>query len=357
MREDDVTRLLARIRWRPTHRNPGSEGTWLDGPCPLAPWTHRTRQDRNPSFGVLAAENKPSAFICHACKHHGRLSRLFHLLSWFSGDHARYKDLVDRANQAERHGTLADFEHSRGERIGDLPEPPPDPLDEAVARGIYEPAIDVPAARQYLMRRGFSPETIEALNILADPEEGWIVHEVRGRQGELYGWTRRTWLPDGKPKVKDNDLPKRHLILGAETWTSGKPLVLVEGVFDRARLYQEFGDRWNLGALLSSHLSPEKANIVRAFDHPTVLFLDNDEAGMAGLFGPLDKLTGKRQVAKGALGQLQEHVNPLWYIDYSGAEGVEDADPDSLSGEQLRRVIRRAKRWHPRLKRGAQYKS
>jgi DNA primase len=138
-------------------------------------------------------------------------------------------------------------------------------------------------------------------------------------------------VPDAKPKVRDYyGLPKRHLILGADRWQAGRAVLVVEGLFAFARMIDlGMEDRVNVGALLGSVLTPEKADILRHFDQSVFLLLDNDKAGDDGIFGIMNP-DGSRKEDSGAVGQLAEHV-PVLIPEWP--EGKDD--PDQLTRAEV----------------------
>jgi hypothetical protein len=68
-----------------------------------------------------------------------------------------------------------------------------------------------------------------------------------------------TLTPNPK-SVTITALPKRHLILGEDRWEQGRPLVIIEGLMGYAAMTDKGIDLdVNIGALLGSFLTPEKA--------------------------------------------------------------------------------------------------
>lgn len=60
---------------------------WVRASCPLAPWKHENGTDRNPSFGIHAADDgKVPMYNCFSCGSSGTLYRLLHNLTWLSKD-------------------------------------------------------------------------------------------------------------------------------------------------------------------------------------------------------------------------------------------------------------------------------
>jgi hypothetical protein len=344
MQEDTLTAILRKLGVRVAKRN---RNGWLDFTCPLAPWTHQHGHDSSPSAGAKVNPTGRSAWHCFTCKQHGSMASLVRQIETYSGK--RFPGLIREADLAD---TMPMFAADYGSFEMPLEvEPAPEPIEEAAVDGLYPAAWEAPRAQGYLEARGVGQGTAETLGLLYDdglsdprrPDAPRVLFPVRGLDGRLYGFTGRALTPDAKPKVRDYyGLPKRHLILGAERWQAGRPVVIVEGLFAYARLI-ELGveDRVNVGALLGSVLTPEKADLLRHFDQSVYLLLDNDKAGDDGIFGTL-KPDGSRDEARGAIAQLVEHV-PVLIPEWP--EGKDD--PDQLSRAEVDAMLDETQPYSP----------
>lgn len=326
MNEQALTAILRKLG---IHEFKRQRSGWLDFHCPLAPYTHRSGTDRSMSAGVKISPTGVSAWVCHACKHHGRVSSLVLKVQRFTGH--MVPGLLREAEMAE---VLPDLSSDYGEF-----ERPPvteqEPLSDAVCDGLYPPANDIPEAVAYLDRRGIDRVTADSLGLVYDDGQSRILFPVRDRNHGLWGFSGRAILPETKPKIRDYfGLPKRRLILGEERWRPDRPVIVVEGLFGYAHLVQIGAEqRYNVGALLGSAMTPEKAAILRAWDENVYLLLDNDEAGDLGLFGPVLP-DGSREQEKSAVHQLQGYVPvyvPVW------PDGKDD--PDQLTLEELHTLV------------------
>lgn len=318
---------------------------WLNCSCPFASATHKNGTDNSASFGVRFDDRGRSHFKCYACKAKGTLLQLVMRLAKLRN--RDYSALITEVRGIEGGMVSALGEAQPFDRPEDAPSPLV-PLNEAVYDGLYPRAWDVPVARAYLETRGIGEATADALGLLyreyvliedkKNPGQmrEWhrrdILFPVRDRDGRLYGWTARTTRDaDGiKPKVFDADLPKRHLILGEHRWREGFPKLIVEGLFGYAWLIEIGAEEYfDIGALMGSLLTPEKATLLRAWECTVLLLLDNDEAGDVGLFGPVDE-EGNRDTSQAAVDQLIDALVvqlPAW------PEGK--ADPDELTLEEV----------------------
>jgi len=312
---------------------------WVDFRCPLP---HVDAEgvphfDRSMSAGAKIEARGISAWHCYACKRHGRITGLIRDVG-----RQRNEDvtgLIDFARQADMASEIAmtEMEFERE------PERPPEPLVEEAYQGVYLDAWDDEDARAYLQSRGISGETAHSLGLLYDDDvtQRRVLFPVRDEQGRLFGFTGRAIDAETKPKIKDyHGLPKRRLILGRERWKPDRPVIIVEGLFGYGHLVQIGTEEFaNVGALLGSTLTEEKAQIIRSFDEKTYLFLDNDPAGDAGIFGPLTE-EGERETAKGAVAMLRDYVPvlvPTW------PEGKDD--PDQLDVTEVEEMIKQTSLW------------
>ncbi len=331
MRKEPLIALLAKLHIQ--HDAVNQKG-WINAPCPLAPWLHKNGSDRTPSFGVIVDDKGPSSFKCWGCKQHGTVTRLVRMLSGYRS--ADYEHLIEESRTAERSGRVyAAFDDiPDGETYEAL-----DVLEEAIWDGLFEPIGRYPDAAAFMTKRRVSKRTADKLGLQFDPAKKRIIFPVRGEGGALYGFTGRSILPDSKIKVLDYaGLPKKSLILGRERWRDHLPVVIVEGLFAYAR-FHEIGveDYANIGALLGSEMTSQKADILKAFGQTVILMLDPDEAGDAGTFGAWDEGQKRTLIENAAIGRLWGHV-PLVVPDYP--PDMDDADPDNLDLDQVRGMIR-----------------
>lgn len=325
MQEGDLRRILAGLNIRPGRTT--SSG-WMHTSCPLAPWTHRHGTDRSASFAIKVEKGGISAFKCMACKHHGRISSLARKLGYYREED--YDQLIREADHVEMsENEIPDFED---QYVDDTPMP----LDAELFAGIFDNIADHPPAIAYLKERGVGKRAVEYCGLEFDPDKRRIIFPVKDIDGNLYGWTGRAIYANPKIKILDYEgLPKRHLVLGQENWERGKPVIIVEGLFAYARLVQlgvtEFA---NVGAILGSAMTDEKAARIRDFGEPVYLLLDPDPAGDQGTFGNIDD-KGVRDETTGAVYKLSGEV-PVMVPGYP--EGVDD--PDKLTLEQVELMIK-----------------
>lgn len=301
--------------------------------CPFAPYKHKAGADRRPSFAAFPHEDKVSGYTCKACGMKGSIVSMMASLHSASGDR-RYHELYFRCLELEQGARLfKDYED-----IGEDLEPPV-PLNAAMYGGLYPFADEVPEAFAYINGRGISASTIRKLGICYDEEERRVLFPVKDTSGNLYGFSGRAIYKDPKIKVRDYaGLKKKWLILGSDHWAHGKPVLIVEGLFGYAWLH-EIGasDIVNIGAIMGAEMTREKANILKEYDEPVYLLLDNDDGGDKGTYGP------DMDCKKGAVAELREYL-PLYVPDWpkgkldeegNPQEDVQKDDPDQLTLSEI----------------------
>jgi len=254
---------------------------WFHIACPFAPWTHHNGVDRSKGFAVKVEDTGISAYTCPVCGKHGRISGLARALGQY-----RRLDYTEAADEADKRDMLG-AEIKGFEEQFEVVDYMPEPLDESLFEGVFDPVRDHPEAVQFMRRRRVLGDTCDKLKIEYDPDKRRIVFPVRDARGQLFGWSGRTIIPDHKPKVLDYaGLPKRHLILGEDRWREGVPKLIVEGLFGFARMH-EIGveEHMDIGAILGTELTEEKAMILKKHASSVYALVDPDDAGTKCLFG------------------------------------------------------------------------
>lgn len=345
MDEVSLTRVMRALGVPPTRGR--SRKGWLEAHCPLARWTHRSGSDRTPSAAFKANPTGKSAWTCLACKAHGNIPSLIRRVQAYSG-----QDLSALYNSVGENEEMAALTHDWG-AFEDMPgmtpeEGPSEPLMEEALVGLYPSAWEHPESQAYLQRRRITEETAADLGLLFDESKHRIMFPVRDGAGGLWGYSQRATRDTIKPKVWDADLPKRRLILGEHRWSGDMPILLVEGLFGYAWLVQlGVEDRFNLGAIMGSVLTPEKRDLAISRDMPVWLLMDNDDGGYACIYGPwADDTRTERRWSEGAAEQLAPYV-PVFIPEWP--EGK--SDPDELTRAEIDRMFTDTPLYQRRLQR------
>lgn len=260
---------------------PHNAAGWSHAACAFAPWKHRNGIDRSRGMAIKTEDSGISAYKCPACHMHGRISGLIRALGVF-----RQKDYDEIAMEADKYDMLGSELLPFDEQFS-VVEELPEPLDETLYEGMFDPIGNHQEAVAFMQARHIGKDTCDKLRIEFDPDKRRIVFPVRDGAGGLFGWSGRTVIPDYTPKVLDYaGLPKRHLILGEERWRPGYRKLIVEGLFAYARMH-EIGaeEHVDIGALLGSSVTPEKAAILMRHGCSVLAMPDPDKAGAMCLHG------------------------------------------------------------------------
>jgi hypothetical protein len=242
----------------------------------------------------------------------------------------------------------------------------------------YRSVLADARALAYLRGRGISVNTAFGLGLRFDPVQQRILFPVYDywSGGRFAGCTGRSILSDAErdsieqqtgrpqPKVRDyHGLEKDKLLLGdrrcivsakhlagdvakskrrvSHTATVTQFLVGVEGLFAYARACQ-LGYRSSTFAVLGSKPTPGKLAILQDVALPVFWFLDNDPAGISGLYGNWDEETQQFKENTGTLKALAHSIAqfvPTW------PEGKDD--PDQLTRAEFERMIEEAELYAP----------
>jgi len=342
MQETDLRHILRQLSVTVTGSRNTPRGLLLEAKCPLAPWYHATGKDNSPSFAAYVNDEGASGYICKACHNQGRITSLVTTLGRLREEN--YVRLASEASNADfaAIGRIPSYEENK-ERRG-YAYNRPEALNTDIYLWLYEDAIKVEEARNYLSSRGISDSTADKLQLKYDPEKERILFPVFDRVSDLYGFTGRGIYEHVTPKVRDYaGLAKRYLVLGEERWQREKPLIIVEGLFGYAHLH-EIGVESiaNIGCIMGSEMTEEKALAISKVNNKVYLLLDNDKAGDAGIFG-YDAPAHK----KGAVHMLDKRVPlyiPSWdiFAKVCNADNQlwqEKDDPDQLTYEEIEKML------------------
>lgn len=245
---------------------------WITTSCPLAPWTHDSGKDSNPSFAIACKPGGESWFHCFTCEK-GDLLFLIQLLKKYGAKKPKYdlrKALELLADEEEDDVLIT---------IKDFEAPPPHkelilPWDEAWLDTFFK-ASAVPVAMEYLNGRNVGGGMVESLDIRWDGSRECVSFPIRDWDGRLCGLRGRRisggYYDYGGP---DNHRNKQ-VWYGEHSLDTSKPVVMVESVFDlasTARVYE------NIAAPLSVGIGKAKAKRMESALQLVTLF-DNGVGG------------------------------------------------------------------------------
>lgn len=185
----------------------------------------------------------------------------------------------------------------------------------------------------YMIRRGFTPETLEAWEIGYDPISNRITIPIRDDHGRVIGFKGRAFEPDHQPKyLVLGDKPNRTPRYGFPTYEvsraafgyhiarlgDSKRLILCEGELDVIALHQMgITDAIAVG----SNFSEFHCSLILSYAEEIVIFFDDDPAGHKG--------TAK------AVSMLESFL-PVRIV------GPHDSDPSGLPSDQCITLISNA---------------
>ena len=185
-------------------------------------------------------------------------------------------------------------------------------------------------ARDYLRKRGFSDETIQAFAIGYDANENSIVIPINDGYGKPVGFSRRFLDPGTGPKYKnsrnDEVFNKGQLLYNLDKARkhTGEMLLVLEGYFDVLSAWQS-GFR-NSVAICKDTLTEDQATIITKLckGKTVILVPDNDETGRRSVLANRDLLRNSDPDIHIQVAQPGEDCKDLNDVLLkSGVEGVQ----------------------------------
>ena len=346
MKLETVETLLTRLEI-PTKPREVS-GIWHNVRCPFAPWYHKKGVDNHPSFGISVSDENRSYYKCLSCGAKGSLALLPAKLGKLRG--VDYSELVQWAERAEYEDngppTVPEWET---DYLPDQKKPKKEITKSKIVNTKFGGALGHP----YLRKRGYSARDSVLLDLRFDEVQQRILFPVYNQLLQLEGYTGRSVMPDKfitkgsgvNPKSRDyGGLQKERLLLFSKRWAeSGRKgrIILSEGPFDYARNVQ--AGFLGAHAIMGASLTQYKVDYFIELNRPVTLFLDDDVAGDAAMFGNINAETGLRESLHNSWAeQLYKHV-PVWIAKYPVKARLENrTDPDSLTVAEIRESIKNA---------------
>lgn len=296
---------------------------WVSIRCPMAQWRHEGGKDTKPSAGISVKDDDVSVFHCLACKAKGTVGWMLRQVDAHTGEnHSRLIRELD--NEMFLGGVPEWGERPHAERLGD-------PLDKGTYLGLYDTA----AGHPYLVTRGITDETADALGLLFDPGDSQgdarILFPVYSLDGGLYGFSGRAVDNSVYPKVRDyHGLKKSLLLLGSHLITEDDPyVVLVEGLVDWAMTVQN-----GQPAVASMHanLTAQQAEVLRDLGKPVYVMYDRDAAGDEGR-------AKVKEMLEGYLPLFKVRYPDRWVFDEGSGDERLVGDPGELSADEVADMI------------------
>lgn len=294
---------------------------WSKCACPLAPFTHKSGTDSNPSFGISTYEGK-LVYNCFSCGS-GSLETLVGTLDFHLQRQPQKRGQID-IQEARRFLASADFSYvplpDFEEALAEVEEV--FPWDES-ALATYPKAFSVEASRNYLQKRGVTEQDALRFDIRYDTMRGEVAFPIRDVYGRLTGIRARSINPFINPKFKHYDHTYREInnsklvFLNEPEIASMQPVVVVEGQFDMIKVSKVYP---HVIANLTSGISHFKLKRLLQAE-AVLLMLDNDDAG----------ITKATKVQK----YLYENNQQVAMVTV----GERGQDPDDCTEEEIRGVL------------------
>lgn len=251
---------------------------WVICSCLLAPWTHNSGHDNNPSFGIEINVTGPSRYNCYSCGANGDLL-----------------DLVLEIAQNNKKNPQVSLDLKTAmllvsdEQEGEVVDTSVPDYEDLLQKKKKKPLIEFPEYwlasfvkypnHPYLKKRGISETVAAILDARYDMSDNRICFPIRTMNGMLAGLQGRY----AQDPVPENRL--RHKQYGwkgeynKEVWANedrvdvDKPLVLTEGWFDVAKIFSVYQ---NVAGSMTSQITADKAKrlrdateIITFYDHGT----------------------------------------------------------------------------------------
>lgn len=257
--------------------------------CPFARWTHKRGTDRHPSF-MIHSGVKTSTYSCYSCGEYGELWKLFYSLGGLTGK----QDLIkigyeiydeDKGEFSKRIQTSADMYRLMEEREIDMR-----PLE----RHIMSFSDNFPEnAKMYLKKRQLELSVISQFKLKYDKWENRIVLPVYNSE-RFIGAVGRTVINDEK-RYKNYWGSNLSIGLGKAGLFNEEceRILVVEGMFDLFRTYQNIPENYEVVNIFKSRISPKQADMLEGYGKPLVIYLDNDDAGRKGERHAQNMMKGK----------------------------------------------------------------
>lgn len=253
MKQERVVTLLLALNSKRT----GYRSGWVEGPCPLAPWTHANGVDAHPSFGILSSSKKKSICKCLSCGYGGDLLDLmFKLKSLLAKDpdeRYRMKDAVDLiANEFEDIDICLDTIPE----YGDFEEKAEVVFPEVWLKS-FRSVFDFEDPLAYCCGRDVSQKTLDFFDVRYDPLQHRVCFPFRNTKGELMGVQGRSLEENPELRYYQYGYKgKRNSVWMGEDYVDfDLPVVLCEGPFDLTSIFRVYQ---NVVASFTSGLSVEK---------------------------------------------------------------------------------------------------
>jgi DNA primase len=313
--------------------------------CPLAPWTHGSGQDLNPSMSVKNMGEGAVVFLCFTCHEKGHIKNLAWKYGDFSKDYSAYeyvRRLFDRSDfdpwaqvAKQPYGQY----YKKVAWLSQQHQKKQDPkVTEEQLKGWLQ---QVP---KYAFDRGLNKKEILQYEIGYDTREKRMIIPIRDYKNVLMGVSGRDVTGEQKPKYKHYPGLKKEKVLYGEQWLDLQvsSACLVEGFLDVWRL-RRLGKK-NVFASMGTTLSTDQIRKLMNWRIVSVtIFPDPDKPGLQFAEEVAEKLVRHGMVvgiagSKPNTGFIHQERSRIWKdTDFRllGLEELKGKDPGDFTQKDL----------------------
>lgn len=295
---------------------------WVMCSCPLAPFTHKSGKDSNPSFGVTLSSGE-SRYNCFTCAG-GSLEDLVSTLDFHCQKNPELYKVYDlKAAREILYGENVEvFQLPEFEEFMESDHKPFEEWPEWFLSN-FPSALSSDKAMSYLTspKRRLSEALVLKYDLRYDQSRNMVLTPYRNVYGKLAG-IRGRGLPDSMMEHYDYSFNKsnnaKQVWCGEETLNLEGDLIIVEGQFDRIRVAETYPK-----VIANLTAKPTEAKVRKLAGMDKVwLMLDNDKTGV--------EATSKFKKALQYYGVASEEIPyPITY-----------KDPDSMSSDVMLEVLK-----------------
>lgn len=133
---------------------------------------------------------------------------------------------------------------------------------------------------QYLFDRGLSEDTLVYFEIGFSEKKGRIVIPTRDEFSRLIGFIGRAVDPDVQPKyLYSKGFPRKSILFNLNRAKKFNSVIIVEGSVDAMKIHQAGFP--NVVATLGAAVTQEHIALIKKYFDHTIIFADNDDAGLS----------------------------------------------------------------------------
>lgn len=299
---------------------------WVTSSCPLAPWTHKSGTDTNPSFGVKADPNaNDSPYNCWACGGGHSITHLIATMRMRGAKPPKY-NLAGATDFFASRDYPFSLDILPFDKAGDAPlvdQIFPEEWLQSFAR-----AEVVPDAVDYLASRNVNLDTCKGFDIRWDSKRKAVAFPIFSIDGKCLGLHGRYVNPptnDKGTKIRyhsygfgpDSNIRNKHAWYGEWYLREDIPVIMVESVFDTVSVSRVYP---NVIAPLSAGMNADKIKRIKYRVGEILTFFDFGEAGDMAR-NKIDSVfngqvlhhcipTDTRDPGDMTVAELKEHIDP-----------------------------------------------